>query len=104
MPGPSIDGYHEIARWFDHWLKGVDTGISTEPPVTIFLQSHKKPDIFCTEAIGTWRNETQWPPDRVVLMSLYLASGARLEDQHEPDDSYDEITYDPSIGAPPDAT
>ena len=30
-------------------------------------QSHKKPDIFCTEAIGTWRNETQWPPDRVVL-------------------------------------
>ncbi len=99
MPGPSIDGYHEIARWFDHWLKGVDTGISTEPPVTIFLQSHKKPDIFCTEAIGTWRNETQWPPDRVVLMSLHLGSGGRLQDQHEPDDSYDEITYDPSIGS-----
>ena len=30
-------------------------------------------------------------------MSLYLGSGGRLEDQHEPDDSYDEITYDPDL-------
>jgi len=28
--------YHdEIIRWYDHWLKGVDTGIVAEPPVTV---------------------------------------------------------------------
>ena len=28
--------YHdEIIRWYDHWLKGQDTGIMDEPPVAI---------------------------------------------------------------------
>jgi hypothetical protein len=30
--------YHdEIIRWYDHWLKGIDTGIMTEPPVRYWL-------------------------------------------------------------------
>jgi hypothetical protein len=27
----------ELLRWFDHWLKGMDTGIQDEPPVRIFV-------------------------------------------------------------------
>src|SRR5882762_4629825 len=30
--------YHdEIIRWYDHWLKGQDTGIMDEPPVRYWL-------------------------------------------------------------------
>ena len=25
----------QLLSWFDHWLKGIDTGITTEPPVTV---------------------------------------------------------------------
>lgn len=28
----------ELLRWFDYWLKGIDTGIMGEPPVKLFVQ------------------------------------------------------------------
>jgi predicted acyl esterase len=28
--------HEQILKWFDYWLKGIDTGIMNEPPVTIF--------------------------------------------------------------------
>jgi putative CocE/NonD family hydrolase len=41
---------HEIQlRWFDHWLKGMDTGILDEPPVKIFVMGEKR-----------WRDEHEW--------------------------------------------
>ena len=99
MPGPSIDGYREIARWFDQWLRDIDTGISGEPPVTIFLQSYKQPDVFCTDASGSWRNETEWPPHRVVPMTLHLCSGGRLEARAEAEKSHEERVHDAAIGS-----
>ena len=27
----------EILRWYDHWLKGIDTGIMNEPPVRYWV-------------------------------------------------------------------
>ena len=36
-------------RWFDHWLKGIDTGLLTEPPVRLF------------ELAGTWREYPAFP-------------------------------------------
>jgi hypothetical protein len=29
--------HHEILRWYDHWLKGMDTGIMEEPPVKYWV-------------------------------------------------------------------
>lgn len=44
----------ELLRWWDHWLKGEDTGIMDEPPVSIFIQG----------AANKWRNEADWPIPR----------------------------------------
>ena len=33
VPGPAIGFLQEEIRWWDHWLKGVDTGIMDEPLV-----------------------------------------------------------------------
>ena len=30
-PGPNLDWLHELVRFFDHWLKGVDNGVMDEP-------------------------------------------------------------------------
>jgi hypothetical protein len=38
--------YHEfhdlMIRWYDYWLKGIDTGIMDQPPIKIFVEGIKK--------------------------------------------------------------
>lgn len=50
-----------LLRWYDHWLKGKDTGIMNEPPVAIFDTGTQK-----------WRYENEYPLGRTEWMSFYL--------------------------------
>jgi len=54
----------ELKRWYDYWLKGIDTGIMSEPPV----RYQARPD-------GEWRTLPSWPPPQVSHTRLYLAPG-----------------------------
>jgi predicted acyl esterase len=53
-------------RWFDHWLKGMDTGIMDEPPVKLEIRTggETKPYAF--------RFENEWPIARTQWTKLYL--------------------------------
>ena len=53
-------------RWFDYWLKGIDTGILDEPPVKLEIRSggSKKPYAF--------RYENEWPLARTQWTKFYL--------------------------------
>jgi X-Pro dipeptidyl-peptidase len=53
-----------LLRWFDHWLKGIDTGIMEEPMVDV------------QDSSGVWRHEADWPPQRAAQRAFHLASGA----------------------------
>jgi putative CocE/NonD family hydrolase len=53
-----------LARWYDHWLKGVDNGIMAEPPVRIFVRGGEG-----------WRDEPEWPLQRAQNRTLYLSPG-----------------------------
>ena len=37
-PGPAIGFLQECLRWWDHWLKGIDTGIMDEPMLRAWIQ------------------------------------------------------------------
>ena len=37
-PGPAIGFLQECLRWWDHWLKGIDTGIMDEPVLRAWMQ------------------------------------------------------------------
>jgi len=50
-------------RWFDHWLKGIDTGIVDEPPLRLFIMG-----------INKWRDEHEWPLARTQWQKWYLHS------------------------------
>ncbi len=54
----------QIVRWLDHWLKGIDTKIMSEPPVTIYLGGS-----------GDWRYEFEYPLARTKWTPLYLRGG-----------------------------
>ncbi len=53
-------------RWFDYWLKGIDTGIKNERPVQIFVMGD-----------NVWREEDEWPLARTKYTPFYLHSGGR---------------------------
>lgn len=50
-------------RWFNHWLKDIDTGLASEPPVKIFVLG-----------INQWRDEKEWPLKRTKYTRFYLHS------------------------------
>ena len=43
LPGPSIGFLQECVRWWDHWLKGIDTGIMDEPMLRAWMQDSAPP-------------------------------------------------------------
>jgi predicted acyl esterase len=52
-----------ILRWFDYWLKGIDTGIMNEPDVAIY-----------DNGTGEWRYENEYPIARTQMKKFYLHS------------------------------
>lgn len=57
-----VDYLHEMARWWDRWLRGIDNGIDKEPAVTHFVQNAPQP----------WRSERRWPITRAKDQRFYL--------------------------------
>ena len=64
---PYHDYHDEIMRWYDYWLKGIDTGIMDEPPVKIWVMGANK-----------WRYGTDWPLPDTQWTKYYLHSWERL--------------------------
>jgi len=59
--------HDEILRWYDHWLKGKDTGILNEPPVKVWVMGANQ-----------WRYGEDWPLPETRWSKLYLRSWGRL--------------------------
>jgi uncharacterized protein len=98
--GPTgyVDLKLEDLRWFDHWLKGIDTGIMREPPIRLFIMGE-----------NVWRFENEWPLARTKFTPYYLHSQGHANSlngdgtlspeppANEPPDRYD---YDPANPVP----
>ncbi len=89
-----IDFMSLQVRWFDHWLKGKDTGMLREAPIKLFVMG-----------ANAWRDEQEWPLARAVETRYYLHSrghanslnGDGTLDTHLPDaESPDQYAYDPA--------
>jgi putative CocE/NonD family hydrolase len=85
-------------RWFDHWLKGIDNGVTKEPPLRLFIMG-----------INAWRDEHEWPLARTQWQKWHLHSGGRansllgdgtLSLDAPGDESPDTFTYDPNFPVP----
>ena len=59
---PFYEYHDEIIRWYDHWLKGEDTGIMDEPPVRYWLMGANQ-----------WRTGTDWPLPETKWTRFYLS-------------------------------
>jgi putative CocE/NonD family hydrolase len=62
----SDEGRADQLRWFDHWLKDIDTGILNEPPVKLEIRTGGSPDRYA------FRTENEWPLARTQWTKMYL--------------------------------
>ena len=67
---PWHENHDIVLRWYDHWLKGIDTGVMDEPPITILVQGTNQ-----------WRHENEWPLARTQWTKLYLSDQGRLKNE-----------------------
>ncbi|MED1470036.1 CocE/NonD family hydrolase [Bacillus salipaludis] len=94
--GGNITDLH--IRWFNHWLKGIDIGLETEPPVRIFVMG-----------INKWRDEWEWPLARTQYTNFYLHSSGKANTKNGDgelslmcpvDEAFDSYFYDPKNPVP----
>ena len=71
-PGPAIGFLQECLRWWDHWLKGHETGIMAEPVLRVWMQDPVPPASHYAEVPGRWITEPAWPPERREMRRLHL--------------------------------
>ena len=93
-----IELHEHLLRWFDYWLKDIETGLMDEPPVLVFVMGENR-----------WRAESDWPLPRTHYTRYYLHADAPANTRHgagglstappgdEPPDAY---VYNPSDPVP----
>jgi uncharacterized protein len=87
-PGPAIGFLQEALRWWDYWLKGVETGVMDEPPLRVWMQESVPPVPWMDEVPGRWVAEDAWPSSRIAPWRLRLDADGVLRsaaDTHGPD-------------------
>lgn len=73
-PGPQIDFIAEALRWWDHWLKGKDTGVDTDPAYRAYLMDSIAPATRYTTRPGRWVALEQWPSPDIAPQTLTLGA------------------------------
>lgn len=98
-PTANVDALAIQLRWYDYFLKGIDNGFSTEPPVKLFVMGRNE-----------WVQENEYPLARTVYTPLYFASGGHANsdrgdgrltwDKPTTSASSDTFRYDPNDPVP----
>jgi predicted acyl esterase len=83
LPGPQIGFLQEMLRWWDYWLKGIDTGVMDEPMLRAWMTESVKPATHHHELPGRWVAEPSWPPPGLAPQRLFLTD-AGLRDEAMP--------------------
>ncbi|MFD3499052.1 CocE/NonD family hydrolase [Streptomyces sp. NPDC058678] len=71
-PGPAIGFLQETLRWWDHWLKGKDTGAMSEPLLRAYVSDSHPPATVHDTLPGRWVGEPAWPSPNVTTISYGL--------------------------------
>ncbi len=77
-PGPSIGWLQECVRWWDHWLKGRETGIMDEPMLRAYVLDSVRPQPSYGTRPGRWAGEESWPSPRIETRRIDLDTAEPL--------------------------
>jgi putative CocE/NonD family hydrolase len=86
-PDAVVDLQSLELRWFDHYLKGIDSGIDREDPVLLFTMGENR-----------WRREKDWPLPQTKWTKLYLGGPGKANQR----DGGGTLALEPDPSSPPD--
>jgi uncharacterized protein len=72
LPGPNFGYLQESLRWWDYWLKGIDTGIMDEPMLRVWMQETTQPSSYYEARPGRWVSEPGWPSPNIEDYSFHI--------------------------------
>ena len=78
-PEPRIGFLQEALRWWDRWLKGIDTGVENDPAYSVYLMDGVRPQTWYEHRPGRWVNEPDWPMGP-MLQQFQFATNNQLAD------------------------
>jgi predicted acyl esterase len=73
--GGSLAGSSNEIRWWDYWLKGIDNGIMSEPPVKAYMMAGARKGAVSPK--NKWMYFGDWPPAPATV-SYYLHADGTL--------------------------
>ena len=78
VPEPRIGFLQEMLRWWDHWLKGIDTGVAQDPAHRTYIMEPGRPGASVQQIAGRWVSDNQWPSEIHALQRLHLNANGVL--------------------------
>jgi uncharacterized protein len=69
--GAHVDQQALEVRWYDYWLKGIENGLESEPPVKLFVMGRNQ-----------WVFENEYPLARTDYRPMYFTSGGAANTQN----------------------
>lgn len=76
--GPGLDYLDLALKWWDRWLKGIDTGVETMPNYTAYVTETCAPHPALSRRAGQWTGISTWPAPDAETLSLKLGSDGKL--------------------------
>ncbi|MBF4604086.1 CocE/NonD family hydrolase [Curtobacterium sp. VKM Ac-2884] len=73
-PGPSIGFLQETLRWWDRWLRGIDTGVEEDPALRAWINEGETPATYYASRRGRWVGAEAWPSAATHRRALPLAT------------------------------
>jgi putative CocE/NonD family hydrolase len=96
VPGPNFEWRLEAVRWWDYWLKDMNTSILAEPRLSVFVRDGHEPDPQLQTTPGQWIG-ADWPLAGTEWRSFFPTKGGKLcETAFEP--GIDRLPYRPATG------
>jgi len=72
VPEPRIGFLQEAQRWWDQWLKGIDTGVTRDPAHRTYIMDVGRPGASVAHIPGRWVSDNVWPADKHEIQRLHL--------------------------------
>lgn len=95
-PGPLIGFLQEALRWWDHWLKGHDTGVMEEPMLRAWITDPITPSQQADCWPGRWVTEESWPPEDSGAQIWYAGVDGKLDTVASRSDSFVVPSFQPT--------